>query len=446
MAKSEADTETEISDTPLIGWRVATSDRSRALIREVRDQVERIEQREKVRSAEAQGNFEAALEALLSELVPLHLEGERKGLAVPRRAEDLSTTVPAAYRSPAHRPLLADLLDTLEALSYIEQAKGYRVLNKRVKLPNGRNALQTTIWAGRTLKPAIKRHGVGFADFGYDPAEPVILLRGFKPGRGEGDTPINKEPRAPLIDYNPRLPKVKALAAEIGDLNKWYANADISGDLPGIDTTARRLRRHFNRESFESGGRLFGAFWLNMPKRLRPALRLDGEPTCNLDYRSMFLALAYARAGVRMPGGDAYQLLGFEECRKGVKQLAVASLFRDTPMTRLPKGSSAHFPKSMRRVGLARRLMAGLKLKHPGIASMFETMCGHSLMFDESRVLLAVLNECKARGITSLPLHDAVVCPVSARSNVKEVMFTCFERVTGGACEVVDDGEGEEVE
>ena len=51
-------------------------------------------------------------------------------------------------------------------------------------------------------------------------------------------------------------------------INEWLTSADIHvlpefAALHKLDDSNRILRRHFNNNSFELGGRLFGGFWQN---------------------------------------------------------------------------------------------------------------------------------------------------------------------------------------
>ena len=98
-------------------------------------------------------------------------------------------------------------------------------------------------------------------------------------------------------------------------VNTRLMEADIGfiddGALPVIDPYVRTLRRYFSQlpgqsVEFQSGGRLFGGFWMNLSKSRRKSIRLNGEPPALLDYSNMFANLLYAEIGEFPPEGDLY--------------------------------------------------------------------------------------------------------------------------------------------
>ena len=54
------------------------------------------------------------------------------------------------------------------------------------------------------------------------------------------------------------------------------------------------MRRIFNNERWDHGGRLYGGFWQGLQRELRPGIRIEGQPVALLDYSSMYLQLLYA--------------------------------------------------------------------------------------------------------------------------------------------------------
>jgi hypothetical protein len=91
-----------------------------------------------------------------------------------------------------------------------------------------------------------------------------------------------------------------------------------------IELSRNQLVRIFNNNSFEQGGRFFGAWWIEIPRQLRPYIMIDGVETVELDYSSMHLAMLYSAAGLSLPTGDLYELEGYE--RKIVKMAFTRSV------------------------------------------------------------------------------------------------------------------------
>jgi hypothetical protein len=202
--------------------------------------------------------------------------------------------------------------------------------------------------------------------------------------------------------------------------------------------------RHFSypvgveRPSLEYGGRLFGGFWQNMDKRQRQHIRINGERVVELDYGQMAPRLAYAMAGAAPPpdGEDLYFLpevveeVG-EACRDGVKRGFNALLWgtgrwNDEITALLPRT----WPASRFRNALAER--------HPAIAGFLnrERTSGHLLSRMESDIIVAAMLACIGRGITALPIHDAVLVPASSAFAVMEIMKATALTIAGASLPV----------
>ena len=62
---------------------------------------------------------------------------------------------------------------------------------------------------------------------------------------------------------------------------------------------------------------------------------------------------------------------------------------------------------------------------------LFFTGVGHQLQYIESEILVDVLLAMRERGLVGLPVHDAVVVPVSAMDQAREIMLDTFIAHTG---------------
>jgi hypothetical protein len=135
----------------------------------------------------------------------------------------------------------------------------------------------------------------------------------------------------------------------------------------------------------------------------------------------------YGLAGATPPEGDAYIIPGYEWHREGVKKVFNALLFTDRPLERFPLGTRKLFPDRAS-VGEVVLLLAE---KHRPIAHLFCTNIGFRDMFIESEILVDVLLQLLDRGITALPVHDAVIVARSKAPMAKEVMLSVFQAHTG---------------
>ena len=286
---------------------------------------------------------------------------------------------------------------------------------------------RTTSRAGPKLVALIEEHKVTLEDFsGHYDQEVIILSR---PKRGYGD-------EGARIDYEDNA-TTHRFRKELRAINEWLDKAEITFDAAEFDkpvnVQVRQLRRQFTLGRFDRGGRLFGGFWINLPKSVRlQGIRIEGEAAAGLDYSALNPVLAYHVAEADPPPGDPYTLPGFEQSRDGVKRVFNAMLFKH-PVTQFPKGVRALFPRKVKCGDVTDAILA----RHPmlgGVLSSEET--GHQLQFLESEIMMAVLQKCQELNIVALPIFDCVVVKASAEKTVTEIMKGKFKATTGSDIEV----------
>ena len=316
-----------------------------------------------------------------------------------------------------------------------------------------KKSLAPTDWFRRK----VAEFGVGLLDIGWQGGEMVVLTRNTHQ-QGTDWTTRDGTIHRERIGYRDST-ETHHFRQQMERINEWLAGADIrfidDGELPLVNANQRRLRRHFlllpdqTSPRFDQGGRLFGGFWEPLKKHRRKHIRIDGEPVATLDYSSMFTRLAYATLGVEAPEGDLYAVPGAGGHRSGIK-MAMNCLLFDTHQRRgWPKEMGvgvgddeaardgevpaaefdARLPTGWT-VGRTRKAILG---HHPVLADAFGRGLGYSLMYQESEVLIAVLEDLMRRGITGLGLHDGLLVPWSRANEALHSMSTIAKEVTGVA-------------
>jgi hypothetical protein len=425
----------EVEVRPFEPWRCARTERARALVQEVARHLEAEEDhrgwRHRARKPEDQRTFEEIIEALVCDLVHLHLSRapDAPSRLTITRSKRLLASGPPRYRAPVFSEQLLAILDHLHILGHLVQRIGDRSCHAHVfteEFGETRPRQATTIEPGPVLLGRVVHHGVTFEDFGIDPRGEVVILRRARTDRWDTASPIDYE----------ETPQTKRYRQEMKQLNAGNATADIVVlDLPHIDASDRHLRRGFTYGSFTSGGRLAGGFWPNMPRDLRLSrLRIGGEPVVSLDFSSLNPRLLYARAGVPAPEGDLYAFPGLEQFRPGMKRLLNARLFDRGPRPRKPMRTPEEvrdgvqlYPEHMS-VG---ELLKIIENVHRPIAHYFGTGIGHELQFIESQILVRILLELQGAGVVALGVHDCVLVPRSAVSLARETMAAVTTAETG---------------
>jgi len=272
-----------------------------------------------------------------------------------------------------------------------------------------------------------------------------IVLKEGKDANGNGVT----------IAYRD-TPAIRALRQDLLALNEWIAGFDISIRLEGsdrsireLDSRDRTLHRVFNNASFQSHGRLYGGFWINMHRDERWRIRLDGEPLAYVDFKSLNVQLCYARTQKPLPEGDLYEWA--ETRNNNLKRNTVKAVLNarlngyrgGSKYPALKNGDPADLyptPKSYRpntmleEIARHHRPIAGLL----GQRVQFKThnhypvsaAIGHALTHTESEILLDALRRCRAEAIPALPVHDALLVPVSRCKRATEILAEAFRAIT----------------
>jgi hypothetical protein len=317
------------------------------------------------------------------------------------------------------------------------------------KLPDAMRGEVSSIAPTASFATSVRALGITLEDFGEAEGEEVLVLT-----RNVGTRAAKVTDH---INYT-ETAETTAMRDAVQRVNAFLTKADLKflddGLLPYVDPDQRLLKRRFvlpkgdkvSSERFDCGGRLFGGFWTNLESTRRGSIRIRGEPIDDLDYSSMFARLAYAKMGKEAPEGDLYALPGLEGFRSGVKLAFNVFLFDGKGLrTKWPAGKMgigvgndadakkanhhhgnhlAHTYEGLLPAGWEdpKRLRAAILAKHPALSKAFGRGLGYGLMFTESRVLMAVLEELMRRDIIALPLHDGLTVARSTMGEAVEVM------------------------
>ncbi|WP_369324569.1 hypothetical protein AB5985_07915 [Burkholderia cepacia] len=262
---------------------------------------------------------------------------------------------------------------------------------------------------------------LGYADFGRDDAEEVIILKASKKAGARS--------WIQYIDDD----VTHGLRQQVQTINAWLSRADIdlAGDMPAVSVYDRKMTRSFNNGKFAHGGRLSGGFWQKMSKRLRKGIHIDGEPTVTLDYRQMGPSIHYGLEGIQL-GGDAYAIPGYEFHRSGIKKVFGAMTHAGSRFNRLDDLEIDALPAG---VSLS-RVCRDIETHHASIAHRFYCRSGMEAMRTESDIIVAVMMELRALEIVGLPIHDAVLVGESHAALAEDVMRSVFAQHTGNSVSI----------
>jgi hypothetical protein len=364
--------------------------------------------RQRKRRPGVQRAFERALEAVVCDLVHMELTGYREGIAVPRSKQVLCKT--SRYKPWFYGKQVTCVLDLMTDAGFITQDKGKWKPNKQGQ--------RTLIRPDYRLLELIADLGLTLADIGTTSDGETIQLKDH-----------NKSP----LEYED-TEKTYQMRQQMENINEWIASADITFDQSCksdgiyVDVTKRRLYRVFIHSSFNLHGRMYGGFWIGLPKAERLAgLSIDGQRVIGLDYGQAFPRIAYGRAGHDPPAGDLYSIPGLEAYREGIKKLMNAMLNHDKPFSRKPRKLKPLLPKDMN----IHQLQEAIRNHHHPIAHLFGTNVGQQLTLIESEIMVTVLLQLKEQGVVALPIHDCIVVREDHEEIATKVMKQVFEDMVG---------------
>lgn len=391
-------------------------DAIKAFARYLTEQEAELGLRSRARKDEDRRKFVLTVEAVTCNLLLLDLFDGSAALAAP--LDNNMMWGKTRYRNPIYGQHFLALLGLLERLKLIKRLKtGFRV---------SKTNKASSLFAA---SPSFANHfpKVTPASFYREQEPEVLILKESK----------DKDDKAALVNYRD-VPNTRKLRNQVKRLNDYLLDADIQianarasvqldSDGEVIATHRRMLRRTFNNESWRQGGRLSGGFWMTMPRKDRfQRIRIDGQPVVDVDYQQLFPRLAYVRARAPQPKGDLYDVIGDGSGRDGWKLLLNALLFTKRPLHHWPRGCSDYFPGMK-----LKRAIEHLKRKHEPISDLFGTGLGFELMFIESEILIATVLHLFERGISALPLHDAVLVAKPHAKAAKAAMEQAFCTCTG---------------
>lgn len=426
-------------DAFLDPWRTARSTPSQALAqmvyRLVADHEAQHSPRAKARRPDDQVRWEEMVEAVVCSLALAVLQPPPTGcLVLPRgRHGDL----PARYRRPTQGKPLCRLQDHLQALGLAVVVKGKR-----------QGEVATTIAPTALFADLVMASGVRVEDFGRRLDRELVVLRASNRKGGR----LEKR----LVDYQD-TEETHALRAEVARFNAQLATAPIAyvGNSGGVDASDRQLRRHFTVRdeqalTFDQNGRFFGGFWQTLKKEDRKHIRIAGEPVVAVDYSAAFTHIAFAHLGVTPPTvTDLYRIPGLEGLgRKQIKS-AMNTLYFDDGFARRSwldefddcewtdpdtgevfSGFPAEFTPA--------RVRKAIVAHYPELDQVMGKGLGLKLMFTESEIMRRLLTELHERGVTALPLHDALMVARSDARQVSPLMEAMAMEVIGLPIPVTD--------
>lgn len=190
------------------------------------------------------------------------------------------------------------------------------------------------------------------------------------------------------------------------------------------DFTANRLYRIFNQSSFEIAGRMYGGWWQSLSKAFRSRITINEQPTREVDFSGMHIALLYAEEGVALQG-DPYEIEGIDRSyRPVVKQTFLTMINALTgQQTKQPPRNTLPMDWDS--------LQTKIRQRHEPIRRHFNSDAGRRLQRIDSEIAERIMIRMGQRGVLVLPVHDSFVAPHTCTDDLKSEMARAFSEMSG---------------
>jgi hypothetical protein len=295
----------------------------------------------------------------------------------------------------------------------------------------------TRLRAAPALIDLLGQYGIGYSSIVRRLDRGTIVLKDRRQG----------------IDRDPP-PDVALTASVIEGMNRLIAKADIN--LPDDawdriiarhaaaatldqkeradagDLAATALYRSFKFD-WQHGGRMYGGWWIGLPKEERAHLTINGQRTVELDYSQLHPSILFARVG-RPLDFDLYTLPGLDSP-------ALREVGKDTFMRLLnrtaDKGGSAEvrmragdrklLPADVTPEDYMRRFLVQMA----PIGQWLSTGEGTRLQREDSDLAIEVMAKMMNLGAVVLPVHDSFVVEKEHSDSLMLAMRNSYERKYG---------------
>ncbi len=190
------------------------------------------------------------------------------------------------------------------------------------------------------------------------------------------------------------------------------------------------LRRVFTSERFDHGGRFYGAWWQLVPKEFRPFIRINGEPTIEIDFKGMAIRTLYAREG-ETPPEDPYSVPEGQDGKgdegRAARKRYITAALNDKSKRHRPTREDLHT------LGLSssKELREQIIATQPFLAPWLHSGVGIKLQYIDSEIAERVMLKLAAKGIVCLPVHDSFIVMDSAQNDLLDAMRQTYHEVTG---------------
>ena len=232
--------------------------------------------------------------------------------------------------------------------------------------------------------------------------------------------------------------KLLVLIKDNNDLlykNKKFRLCDFDISFLDCQLKYELLHRVFNIESFDCGGRFYGASHLELPKEIRKRhITINRNPTVELDYAALHIRMLYHLIGIPYMD-DPYTVLCDSDEERKIFKLAQLIAINALDEKKAIMAIRNEFRKKGIKYDLTNesigKLLTRFKKVHHPIAKYIHTGKGRELQNLDSQITEIILMDLMNKNISVLPVHDSYIVEEGYQGILAEKMVEAYEKVMG---------------
>ncbi len=290
----------------------------------------------------------------------------------------------------------------------------------------------TRIRATEALRAIFEDCSISYASIRRAVDHRVLVLRDRGAGVPSGP-PIDVEMSRQVMENVNR--RIEAARIEVPD-DVWeristrvLADMDLQeGDRADAGDMARRSLVRLFKHDWSHGGRLYGGWWMSLPKLERQRLTIDGEPVVELDYGQLHPSILYARIREEMEG-DTYTVGDWTSPE--MRDLGKTTFARmlntktetgDDRAIQIKDEDADKLPPGVTWEDYLRKFQGKLE----PISEWFWIGEGLRLQREDSDVAVSVLQQMSEHDVATLPVHDSFIVQERHRHLLRTAMINAY--------------------
>jgi hypothetical protein len=211
-----------------------------------------------------------------------------------------------------------------------------------------------------------------------------------------------------------------------------------------INRSNKFVRRIFNNESWDNGGRFYGGWWQQLPEEIRTKILIEGQPVVEIDYSGQHIIMLYAMKGIdywKETKDDPYLIDGCEKSSRmrGVLKKVFNASINSAKFSSAIQAIQATFHRdeaSKKKYAWVKD--EGIKVKtlvekftdhHSRISDFFFSGIGIKLQKFDSMMAEYVIVQFTYDKIPVLCVHDSFIVPSLEEPRLRKLMEKAFDYV-----------------